>query len=162
MDIDILTLIERLERLQEDAKPQLLRPGRVCVDEQEFTGIVEQLRFVLPDEIKNAKRVLQQRDKILSDAQAEADRIRAEAQREAEKIVAAAKEHARYLLEKDGLLDEARKEAEKIIAEAHQEAQRIRSGADEYSRQVLLDLEDVVTRQLNVIRKGIEVLGQRR
>jgi cell division septum initiation protein DivIVA len=162
MDIDILTLIERLEKLQEDAKPQLLRPGRICVDEQEFTGIVEQLRFVLPDEIKNAKRILQQRDKILSDAQAEADRIRAEAQREAEKLLAQAREHARYLIERDGLLDEAKREAERIIGEARQEAERIREGADDYSRQVLLDLEDVVTRQLNVIRKGIEVLGQRR
>ncbi len=161
-DVDILSLVERLENLAKDARHVPFLHGKVMVDEQEFFQIVELIRFVVPEEVREARRILQQRDRILSNAKEEADRMRSEAQNEASKLIAQAKEHARYLIEQNGLLEEARHEAEEIVKQAQHEADRYKLMAQEYAREVLLELEEILSKKLNSIRLGIEHLNQPR
>jgi len=71
--MDILQLIDRLEELFNDAKAVPFTHN-VVVDEDRMLEIIDQMRIVIPDEVKKAQQVLAQRDRFLAQAQEEADR----------------------------------------------------------------------------------------
>lgn len=107
--------------------------------------------MAVPEEVRAAKRI-----------NAEGERIIEKAQEEAERIVARAQEQAAFLIDERGLTQAADAESRRIIAEAHDDAERIRAGADEYAVGVLEGLEGDVTRTLQSIQKGIAMLDDRR
>ena len=69
---------------------------RVMVEEDEFAELVEQLRLAIPSEVKQAQRVVRDRERII-----------AEAQQEAAHIIEAARSRAEYLVSNEGILNEA-------------------------------------------------------
>ena len=105
----------------------------------------------MPEEVRAAKRI-----------NAEGERIIEKAQEESERIVAKAQEQAAFLIDERGLTGAAELESRRIIAEAYEDAERIRAGADEYAVGVLEGLEGDVTKTLQSIQKGIALLDQRR
>ena len=71
--MDILQLIDRLEELFNDAKAVPFTHN-VVVDEDRMLEIIDQMRVVIPDEVKKAQQVLAQKDRVMAQAQEEADR----------------------------------------------------------------------------------------
>jgi cell division septum initiation protein DivIVA len=123
----------------------------VVVDQNAALGLIDELRVAVPEEVRAAKRI-----------NAEGERIIEKAQEEAERIVGRAQEQAAFLIDERGLTQAADAESQRIIAEAHDDADRIRAGADEYAVSVLEGLEGDVTKTLQSIQKGIALLDQRR
>lgn len=105
----------------------------------------------MPEEVRAAKRI-----------NAEGERIIEKAQEEAERIVARAQEQAAFLIDERGLTQAAEAQSREIIAEAHRDADEIRRGADEYAVGVLVGLEGDVDKTLQSIKKGIALLDERR
>jgi vacuolar-type H+-ATPase subunit H len=104
----------------------------------------------VPEEVRAAKRI-----------NAEGERIIEKAEEEAERIVAKAQEQAAFLIDERGLTQAAETQSREIIAEAHRDADEIRSGADEYAVSVLVGLEGDVEKTLQSIKKGIAMLDER-
>lgn len=123
----------------------------MVVDQNAALGLIDELRVAVPEEVRAAKRI-----------NAEGERIIEKAQEEAERIVARAQEQAAFLIDERGLTQAAMVESQRIIAEAHDDAERIRGGADEYAVSVLEGLEGDVTKTLQSIQKGIALLDDRR
>jgi regulator of protease activity HflC (stomatin/prohibitin superfamily) len=123
----------------------------VVVDQNAALGLIDELRVAVPEEVRAAKRI-----------NSEGERIIEKAQEEAERIVAKAQEQAAFLIDERGLTQAADGESRRIISEAYADADRIRAGADEYAVGVLEGLEGDVTRTLQSIQKGIAMLDQRR
>jgi ElaB/YqjD/DUF883 family membrane-anchored ribosome-binding protein len=144
--MDLQYLIDRLETMVRAGRRV---PGlnRLMLDEQELIDLIDQMRTVLPEEIRYAKHVLREKEQILSDAQAQAD-----------EILRTARQQAEVLIEREGLLKQARAQAEDIKREAKEEAERVQVGADNYVRQVLTDLPESLQRQLASINKGLDSL----
>ncbi len=107
--------------------------------------------MAVPEEVRAAKRI-----------NAEGERIIEKAQEEAERIVARAQEQAAFLIDERGLTQAAEAQSREIIAEAHGDADEIRRGADEYAVGVLVGLEGDVDKTLQSIKKGIALLDERR
>lgn len=105
----------------------------------------------MPEEVRAAKRINQEGERIIE-----------KAQEEAERIVARAQEQAAFLISERGLTDAAEDEGRRIVEQAGDEADEIRRGADEYAAGVLSGLEADVTRTLRSIERGIEMLEERR
>ncbi len=84
--MDILQLIDRLEELFNDAKAVPFTHN-VVVDEDRMLEIIDQMRIVIPDEVKKAQQVLAQRDRVMAQAQEEADRTLVLAREKAEQPV---------------------------------------------------------------------------
>ncbi len=105
----------------------------------------------MPEEVRAAKRINQEGERIIE-----------KAQEEAERIVARAQGQAAFLIEERGLTEAAEAESQRIIALAEEEATQVRSGADEYAASVLGGLAGDVTRTLRSIERGIEMLEERR
>ena len=82
---DILYLVDQLEELVSLGK-RVPMSRRVMVEEEDFLALVDQLRVALPNEIKQAQRVIKERERVIGEAQDEASRIVQSARERAEKI----------------------------------------------------------------------------
>ncbi|HET7677602.1 MAG TPA: hypothetical protein VFK38_07095 [Candidatus Limnocylindrales bacterium] len=120
------------------------------VDQKVALDLIDQLRVAVPEEVRQAKRITTDSDRILEKAQEEADRI-----------VARAQEQAAFLIEERGLTQAAQDESARIVAEGHRQAEEIRRGADEYAASVLIRLEGECIKALQSIKRGIALLDQR-
>jgi cell division septum initiation protein DivIVA len=120
------------------------------VDQNAALGLIDELRVAVPEEVRAAKRI-----------NAEGERIIEKAQDEAERIVAKAQEQAAFLIDERGLTQAAEAQSRQIITEAHSDADDIRRGADDYAVSVLVGLEGDVERTLQSIQKGIALLDER-
>jgi flagella basal body P-ring formation protein FlgA len=105
----------------------------------------------VPEEVRAAKRI-----------NSEGERIIEKAQEEAERIVARAQEQAAFLIDERGLTQQAEAESRRIIGEAEDDAEEVRRGADAYAVDVLVGLEGDVVKTLQSIKKGIDMLDSRR
>ena len=125
--------------------------GRVLVDKDSILDLVDQLRVAIPEEVSAAKRI-----------NAEGERIIEKAQDEATRITSRAQEQAAFLIGERGLAEAAEAEGRRIVEEADDAAAEIRRGADGYATSILDALEQEIAKALSGIRKGIEVLDDRR
>jgi len=112
---------------------------------------VDQLRVAIPEEVRAAKKI-----------NAEGERIIEKAEEEAGRIVSRAQEQAAFLIGERGLLELAEAEGRKIIAAADAAAEETRTGADDYAFGLLEALEAEVGKALAGVQKGIAVLDDRR
>ncbi len=148
--IDIIFLVERLESIIANGK-RLPLTNNVVVDQAAALGLIDELRVAVPEEVRAAKRI-----------NSEGERIIEKAQEEAERIVAKAQEQAAFLIDERGLTQQADAESRRIIAEAQAESEEVRRGADDYAVNVLVGLEGDVVKTLQSIKKGIDLLDTRR
>lgn len=113
--------------------------------------LIDQLRVAIPEEVRAAKRI-----------NAEGERIIEKAEEESSRIISRAQEQAAFLIGERGLLELAETEGRRIIDEANASADSVRDGADDYALNILTTLEAEVTKALAGIQKGIGVLDDRR
>ena len=148
--MDIIFLLERLES-QIATGTGVPITGKVLVDKDSILDLVDQLRVAIPEEVSAAKRI-----------NAEGERIIEKAHDEATRITSRAQEQAAFLIGERGLTEAAQAEGRRIVEESEDAAAEIRRGADEYAASILDALEQEVVKALSGIRKGIEVLDDRR
>ena len=65
--IDIIFLVERLESLIANGK-KLPLTNNVVVDQEAALGLIDELRATVPEEVRQAKRINQDREHILEQA----------------------------------------------------------------------------------------------
>jgi vacuolar-type H+-ATPase subunit E/Vma4 len=125
--------------------------SNVVIDQAAALGLIDELRVAVPEEVRAAKRI-----------NSEGERIIEKAQEEAERIVARSQEQAAFLIDERGLTQQAELESRRIIGQAEADADDVRRGADEYAVSVLVGLEGEVVKTLQSIKKGINLLDERR
>ncbi len=142
--------MERLESIIANGR-KLPLTSNVVIDQAAALGLIDELRVAVPEEVRAAKRI-----------NSEGERIIEKAQEEAERIVARAQEQAAFLIDERGLTQLAEVESRRIVGEAQDDADDVRRGADEYAVGVLVGLEGEVVKTLQGIKKGITLLDERR
>jgi vacuolar-type H+-ATPase subunit H len=147
--MDIEFLVERLERYILEESPKFL--GSRTVNDDEVRNQLQQLRAAIPEEIRNAREIVAQKDIILEDARQEAERIISAGRAEAEQLAA---EHR--------LVQEARHQSRVIVRRAEREAVGLRADADEYVFDSLSQLQGELTRLLHVVENGLQKLEAER
>jgi F0F1-type ATP synthase membrane subunit b/b' len=147
--MDLQYLIDRLETMVTSARRMPIT-GKLMLDEQELADLIDQMRTVLPEEVRAARKVLRERDSVISEAQQQAD-----------EILKTAHEQAEMLLDQEGLMAEAQARSNQYLEEAMSAAQERIDGADDYARQVLSQLQQQLARHLSIIEKGLNALNNR-
>ncbi len=148
--LDIIFLLERLESLVATGRSLPLTRTAI-IDRDAVLDLVDQLRVAIPEEVRAAKRI-----------NAEGERIIEKAEEEARSIISRAQEQAAFLIGERGLLELADEEGRQIIAAARSQAEMTRAGADDYALGLLETLEAEVGKALAGVQKGIAVLDDRR
>lgn len=140
-------LIDELFTMIDESKSGSLFGGK-GLDKEEAFNILDDIRYNLPRELKEAKKILDNADKILQDAHLEANKIIKMAEEEAQTLVS---EHNITRLAQ--MMEEnKRKEMKEYVTE-------MRDGAINYADSCLLDVEKILQQslmQINHITKNIE------
>ena len=121
------------------------------VDQNAALGLIDELRVAVPEEVRAAKRI-----------NSEGERIIDKAREEAERIIGRAQEQAAFLIDERGLTQAADEQSRRIIERSERGADEIRAGADEYAVSVLVGLEADLVKTLGSVKKGIAMLDERR
>jgi cell division septum initiation protein DivIVA len=140
-------LVDRLEAVINSGRRVPLSQ-QVMVDEREALDVLDLMRTTVPEEIKQARRINQEREKILAQAQTEANRVVTQAQERVERMLS--EESVRVVAE-----DQARE----MLGQARQEADEVRRGADEYALDMLDRLDGELHRIRNSVRSAINALS---
>ena len=145
-NIDILMLVDRLEAVINGGwRPPMM--GKVMVDEREVLDVLDLMRNAIPDEIKQARRTIQEREKVLAQAQTEANRI-----------VSQAQERVERMLSEDSVRLAAEARAREIVEQARRDSDDVRRGADDYALEMLDRLDDQLRRIEGNVRNAIHAM----
>ncbi|TMB47582.1 MAG: ATPase [Chloroflexi bacterium] len=117
------------------------------VNEDEMMELVDQVRFNLPDEIKQANWTVSEQQRIITEAHAEAARIMSRANERAEET---SSEHE--------VLRRAERHAAQVVKDAQAKSDQIIREAESYALEQLKQLEAHLGRTLATVRRGVEAL----
>jgi cell division septum initiation protein DivIVA len=147
--MDVLVLIDKLDDLVHNAKRVALT-DQVKVDKEEIYDLLDQMRATMPEEIKQARWIVKERQEML-----------AEAKREAERIVKEARDRAARLVNEEEITKEAERLAEDILDEARAQERKIRLGAEDYADEILNTLEVNLSKFIAAVQRGRERLQRK-
>ena len=125
----LLDYLDEIEEVLESSKT-LPFMGRISVEKSRILDIISEIRLHLPDDIRQAQRILNEHDRIMTDAKHKADGIIAEAEAE-----------AKLMTNSHELFRRASEQAAEIIEEAKKDARELRTGASAYVDEKLEDAE---------------------
>lgn len=135
--IELDDLIDELEDALAEGRRLPFSGGRLLVDEERILDIIDRMRVAIPEEHKRARRIVQEQERLIAEAQARVQQV----------------------LEERGLLEALDAERARLLQQAEHEAAQVRAGADDYARQVLEDLDDRLTKLVTSVRNGLSALG---
>jgi cell division septum initiation protein DivIVA len=135
--IELDDLIDELEDALAEGRRMPFSGGRLLVDEGRILEIIDRMRVAIPEEHKRARRIVQEQERLIAEAQARVQQV----------------------LEERGLLEAVNSERARLLQQAEQEAALVRAGADDYARQVLDELDERLTKLVTSVRNGLSELG---
>ncbi|MCG8541029.1 MAG: ATPase [Clostridia bacterium] len=144
--MNILNLIDTLEDMIENGS-SIPFSGKVLLDKDEITELIKEIRIQLPDEVKQAQWIKEERNKILVEAQQEADRL-----------IQNAKSRAEELVEKDEIVRLAKEKAEGIISISEESAKDIKVASIQYADDILEKLEKNTLEVISLLKVNREEL----
>lgn len=147
--MDIMGLIDRLEDVIANGR-KVPFSGSVMIQEQKIYEIIDELRAALPEELKQARWIIKERQEMIEEAEKEANRIIEENRQRAEAMVQD-REIAKL----------AEKRANEIIEAAQSREREIRLGAEDYADEMLANLEVNLGKLLTAVQRGRDRLQGR-
>ena len=140
--MEIFTLLETLEDIMERSKG-IPFTEKGIVDKVEILEIIKEIRLKLPDELKQAKWVKEERQRIIEEAQKEADGIVKEAEN---RIISMIDEHE--------ITKKAYEQKAEIIDSANAFSKDLIDGTKKYADEILAELEANLQDKLAVIKEN--------
>jgi cell division septum initiation protein DivIVA len=137
-----MALIDRIEEAMDSARTVPLMRDRL-VDVEKVYEIIDEIRSVFPDELKQARWIVKERQEMIEEAEKEANRILEEARDRADAMAAEQEIVRRAAEQAAGILDDAR-----------QQEREIRLGAEDYADEMLANLEVNLGKLLTAVQRG--------
>lgn len=145
MDVNIIELLEYLQDTIENS-PKVPISGKVMVDRRETLDVIDQIINYLPDQFKKSQWILNERERILTEAKNEYDTVKKETA-----------EMMRQSIENHDLVKEARIRGQEIISAAKRDAKTIRIGSRDYSDNILSELDREVENRKKELIEYLQV-----
>mgnify|MGYP000960413657 CR=1 FL=1 len=143
--MEIFRILDELEMMIKDSKKMPFSNGKAMIESHRFLARLDRIRAILPEELETAKILINQKDKIVTEACAEA-----------EKYVEQSKDKAARMVDDNEITQNAMSVAEEIVNKAEQVSMEIRRDANEYAEGVLSHMEIVLRRGLEAVTQGKE------
>ena len=140
--MEVLTLLETLEEML-DRSSGIPLTKKSLVDKDAIIDVVNEIKQKLPDELKQAKWVKEERQKILVDAQKEANQLIKEAEN---RIIGMIDEHE--------ITKKAYEQKAEIIGSANAFSKDLINGTKKYADEILAELESNLQQKLEVIKEN--------
>ncbi len=156
-DPGVIDLVDQLEEIVSTGRRVPFTSG-VVINEDEVLELIDRTRLGLPDELMQARHLLEDQRRVRVEAEQETERLISRAEHEAGRIVAEAEARVAVMVGDHAIAEQAREHAATVLAEAEERAAKTCNEADAYAREVMLRLEDQLMRAATTVRKGIDAL----
>ena len=140
--MDIMALIDRIEEIVDNARGVPFSSNKM-VDPDKVYEIVDEVRAQYPDELKQARWIVKERQEMLEEAEKEANRILEEA-----------RDRAQALANETEVVRLAEAQAADILDKARTQEREIRLGAEDYADEMLANLEVNLGKLLTAVQRG--------
>lgn len=157
--MDIIRLVEEIEDLIENAG-SVPFSKKVMIDADELYDILHDIRKSLPEEIKQANWIAEEKDRILQDAGAEASNIIENAHKEEENIVKDARSRADKMVDDHQIVQEARDKAQAIHEKAEAAARDMKVQSINYVDELLASSQTNLENVLKTISENRNELNK--
>ncbi len=137
--MDIMEIINLMEESIEKASVVPLS-GKILIDKEEILDFIQEMRLSYPDEVKEAKWVKEERQKILNEAQGRAD-----------SMIKSAETKMIQMVDESEIVRQAQEKADMLVEDASIQASKLRTDSDQYADDVLGDVE----RRLEMLLKKV-------
>jgi cell division septum initiation protein DivIVA len=141
--VDITARLQQIEELVQEAKSMPLSAS-VLVNKEEVLELVQAALAELPEEIKQARWVVKDREELLS-----------KGRRDAEALIERARQEQSRLLSEQEVVREAQEEAGRILSEAHEQGRQMRLEAEDYVDAKLAQYEIALDRTRGEIERSL-------
>ena len=139
---EAVTFLREAMRIIEEAKPLPLSSS-VRIEPAEVLDLLEGAAERMPEEIRQARWLLKEREEFL-----------AKVQREGDEILDKARERAELMVSKQQIVRQAKAEAQRTRDAAETDARRLRHEAEDYVDQHLAKFEIVLDRTAKTVAAG--------
>lgn len=137
--MEIMEIIDMMEETIDKATPVPLT-GKILIDKENLLDYIQEMRLVYPDEVKEARWVKEERERILTEAENKAENMRKSTE---EKII--------QLIDEHEITKQAYEQANAMINNAQAQAMDIKTDCDQYADDILGDVEN----RLNLLLKKV-------
>jgi vacuolar-type H+-ATPase subunit H len=137
-------IVDRIEEFLDKSK-RIPFSSNIIVNENEIYDLLDELRNILPEEFKQSRWIVKERENMIE-----------EAKRYSEKIIREAKEKAEVLVSETEILKSANRKSEELMSAVEARARTIRLEAEDYADEKLANLEAVLHKLLTAIERGRE------
>lgn len=140
-----MEILELIDALEDSIEKGLNIPlaGKCMLDKDELLDLIQEIRLKLPDDLKQAKWVKDERQRILL-----------EAQKEANDIIKSTEDKIISMINENEITKRAKEKAEEIITAATKRSKEIKLGTRQYADDVLADMEQIMEKTLQTLRSN--------
>ena len=146
--MDITTRLTQLDGMVRDAKAMPLSSS-VLVNRDEALDLIAEMQEALPDEIKQARWIVRDREDLMAKARADADEIVEQARAEQLKMA-----------RQEDVVARAGEEADRVLGESDGQARSMRREAEEYVDGKLAQFEIALRRILEESQASVKALAK--
>lgn len=147
--MDVLELIDKLDDLIHNARAVPLT-DQVRIDREAIYELLDEMRSTIPEEVKQARWIVKERQEMLE-----------EAKRESERVVREAREQQARLVSDEEVTKQAERAADEIVEDARAREREIRLGAEDYADEILNTLEVNLQKFTAAVQRGRDRLAGR-
>ncbi len=140
--MDIMALIDRIEELIDSSRNVPLSSSKM-VDPDKVFEIIDEIRAQFPDELKQARWIVKERQEMLEEAEKEANRVLEEA-----------RDRAKTLASEQEVVKLAEQQRAEILDDARNREREIRLGAEDYADEMMANLEVNLGKLLTSVQRG--------
>lgn len=128
--MSIEEILDAMDELLDKASSVPFAAHKAVIDGDRLRELINDARLNVPEEIKHAKMVEFERDRILK-----------EADTKSEKLIHQAEERAKAIVEEEAIVKEAKKRALEAVTKAKKESDAIRGATDDYVKNQFQEVE---------------------
>lgn len=139
MNVD--ELLDLMEETLEEGTAMPFSSGKRVVDVDKMRDIIDDVRANLPDEMRQSKKIVDDRERIVQ-----------EARQEAESIIKQAEDRAKILTSEQEIAKQAQKLALEIKSNAQNQARELTRSATTYCESVLKTTEETLAHSLAEVK----------
>ncbi len=135
-------ILDMMDDMLDNASSVPFSVKKSIIDCDQMRDYINEIRLNLPQEIKQAKLIVRDRQSIINDANKEAD-----------SIVRRAEDRAKVIVSNDEITKAAKARAVEMVNQAQAKSKEIKNAANKYIDDVLVQAEECLQANLADIRK---------
>ncbi|MBQ3567008.1 MAG: vacuolar-type H+-ATPase subunit H [Oscillospiraceae bacterium] len=144
-------ILDELDEVLDKARPFPFGGGKYIADVERLRELVNDVRLNMPYEIKEARIVAFDRDRVLNEAKAKA-----------ESIISQAEKRAAVIASETAIVKEAKKMAVDVLKKAQNNANEVKRAANEYVDNLMNNTEKFMNLSLQDVRKQKQTIRENR